>query len=108
MVIYHKTRNVVVYLYPGWLECSRVSGFSITPQAGEPVGVPLNLIVYARHGRDLMGWKSPVCKPDYYQAIVVKILVEGKGDLVRDGLKEAGVQSYESTNRNGIQGPVSG
>jgi len=30
--------------------------------------------------------------------IVAKVLVEGKGESVRVGLKEAGVQSYEPTN----------
>ena len=34
-------------------------------------------------------------------------LVAG-GGTARDRLKEAGVQRYEPTNRNGIQGPVSG
>ena len=65
-------------------------------------------MVYARHGRDLMGCKSPVYEPRYYDTMVAKILAEGKGDLARGGLKEAGVQNYEPTNRNGIQGPVSG
>jgi len=63
-----------------------------------------------------MGCKSPVYESRYYQKIVAKILAEGKGDLARDGLKEAGAQvselarlrSYEPTNRNGIQGPVFG
>jgi hypothetical protein len=40
--------------------------------------------------------------------MLAKVLAEGKGVPVREGLKEAGVQSYEPTNRNGIQGPVSG
>jgi len=30
--------------------------------------------------------------------MVVKTLAEGKGETVRFGLKEAGVQSYEPTN----------
>jgi len=36
-------------------------------------GDPLDPIVYARHGRELMGWKSPVREPggfhsnEYYQ-----------------------------------------
>ena len=37
-----------------------------------------------------------------------QILAEGKGGTARDRPKEAGAQSYEPTNRNGIQGPVSG
>ena len=40
--------------------------------------------------------------------ILTKILAEDKGGIVRDRLKEVGVQSYEPTNRNSIQGPVSG
>jgi hypothetical protein len=31
-----------------------------------------------------------------------KVLADGKGVSVRKGLKEARVQSYESTNRNSI------
>jgi len=42
-----------------------------------------------------MGCKSPVYESRYYQTIVAKILAEGKGDLVRGGLKEAGVQVSE-------------
>jgi hypothetical protein len=34
--------------------------------------------------------------------MVVKVLAEGKGVIVRWCLKEAGVQHYESTNRNVI------
>ena len=33
---------------------------------------------------------------------LTKVLAEGKGGIVRDRLKEAGVQSYELTNRNSI------
>ena len=39
---------------------------------------------------------------------LTKVLAEGKGVSVRKGLKEARAQSYEPTNRNSIQGPVSG
>ena len=34
--------------------------------------------------------------------ILAKVLAEGKGVSVRKGLKEAGVQSYEPTDRNSI------
>jgi len=34
--------------------------------------------------------------------MVAKVLAEGKGVTVRWGLKEAGVQSYEPTDRNSI------
>jgi hypothetical protein len=33
---------------------------------------------------------------------LTKVLADGKGVSVRKGLKEARVQSYEPTNRNGI------
>jgi hypothetical protein len=39
---------------------------------------------------------------------LAKVLADGKGISMRRCLKEAGVQSYEATNRNSIQGPVSG
>ena len=39
---------------------------------------------------------------------LAKVLAKGKGVSVRKGLKEAGVQSYEPTDRNSIQGQVSG
>jgi hypothetical protein len=35
---------------------------------------------------------------------LTKVLAEGKGEIVRDRPKEAGVQNYEPTNRNSIQG----
>jgi len=62
-------------------------------------------LVYARHGRELMGCKSPVresshCRDDR----VNQVLAEGKGVSARRGLEEARVQSYEPTNRNSIQG----
>jgi len=64
--------------------------------------------VYARRGRELMGCKSPVHESRRHRKMVMKALAEGKGETVRFGLKEAGVQSYEPTNRNSIQGQVSG
>ncbi|MDL1960080.1 MAG: hypothetical protein LWW99_12135 [Deltaproteobacteria bacterium] len=44
-----------------------------------------------------MRLKSSVCEPRYYDSMVAKVLAEGKGVIVRWGLKEAGVQSYEPT-----------
>jgi hypothetical protein len=38
------------------------------------------------------------------RSTLTKVLAEGKGEIVRDRPKEAGVQSYEPTNRNSIQG----
>ncbi len=55
-----------------------------------------------------MGCKSPVREPCSRSGTLAEVLAEGKGGIVRDRLKEAGVQSYEPTNRNGIQGQVSG
>jgi len=37
-----------------------------------------------------------------------QVLAEGKGGTARDRLEEAGAQNDEPTNRNSIQGPVSG
>jgi len=34
--------------------------------------------------------------------MVMKALAEGKGETVRIGLEEAGVQNYEPRNRNSI------
>jgi len=65
-------------------------------------------MVYARRGRELMGCKSPVREFRHHRKMVMKALAEGKGETARFGLKEAGVQSYEPTNRNSIQGQVSG
>jgi hypothetical protein len=39
---------------------------------------------------------------------LAQTLAEDKGGTARFRLKEVGVQSCEPTNRNGIQGPVSG
>jgi len=39
---------------------------------------------------------------------LTKVLAEGKGGIARDRPKEAGVQNDEPTNRNSIQGLVSG
>ena len=66
-------------------------------------------LVYARHGRELMGCKSPVRR---IQSLPfggdTKVLADGKGVSARRGLKEARAQSYEPTNRNSIQGRVTG
>ena len=62
-------------------------------------------LVYARHGRELMGCKSPVRESSHCRDDRVKqVLAEGKGVSARRGLEEAGAQSYEPTNRNSIQG----
>jgi hypothetical protein len=51
-----------------------------------------------------MGCKSPVFESSTVVRRGKQVLAEGKGVSARRGLKEAGAQSYEPTNRNGIQG----
>ncbi|MDP3028569.1 MAG: hypothetical protein Q8O04_03575 [Deltaproteobacteria bacterium] len=63
----------------------------------------LQPVVYARHGRELKGCKSPVREPCPRSDTLAEVLAEGKGGIVRDRLKEAGVQSYEPTNRQNRQ-----
>jgi len=58
-------------------------------------------------GVNLWG-ESPLYVNPVNVNILAKVLAKGKGVSVRKGLKEAGVQSYEPTNRNSIQGQVSG
>jgi hypothetical protein len=64
--------------------------------------------VYARHGRELMGCKSPMCEPGYDHWILTQTLADDKGGVARPRLKEVRVQSCEPTNRNVIQGRVCG
>ena len=68
-------------------------------------------LVYARHGRELMGCPmDPVQgkgSPLYVNPVNVlntlaKVLADGKGIFVRSCLKEARAQNCEPTNRNGI------
>jgi hypothetical protein len=59
-------------------------------------------VVYARHGRELMGCKSPMCESGYDHLILTQTLADDKGGVVRFRLKEARVQSCEPTNRNVI------
>jgi len=58
--------------------------------------------VYAQHGHRLMRLKSSVRESCYLESRIAKVLAEGKGVTVRWGLKEAGVQSCEPTDRNVI------
>ena len=47
-------------------------------------------VVYARHGRELMGCKSPVLESSHCREDRVKqVLAEGKGVSARRGLEEA-------------------
>jgi hypothetical protein len=59
-------------------------------------------------GVNLWGESPLYVNPVNVLSILTKILADGKGGTARDRLKEARVQSYEPTDRNGIQGPVSG
>jgi hypothetical protein len=62
----------------------------------------LHRFVYAQHGRELMGLKSPVCEPLYVHLSVGKILDEGNCGRVTDRGEEAGDQNCEPTDRNNI------
>jgi hypothetical protein len=57
--------------------------------------------VYAQHGRELMGLKSPV-RESVYAMSVDKVLADGNCGRVTDRGEEAGVQGCEPTNRNSI------
>ncbi len=59
-------------------------------------------------GVNLWGVSPLYVNPVNRLNILTKILAKGKGGTARDRLKEARVQCDEPTNRNGIQGPVSG
>ncbi len=65
---------------------------------------------YARHGRELVGCKSPVRgrKSEGRQSMTVtpidKVLADGNCGRVTDRGKEARVQTCGATNRNRIQG----
>jgi hypothetical protein len=59
-------------------------------------------------GMNLWGESPLYVNPVNVLDTLAKVLADGKGILVRRCLKEARAQSYEPTNRNGIQGLVSG
>jgi hypothetical protein len=59
-------------------------------------------------GVNLWGASPLYMNPVNVLNTLAKVLADGKGIFVRRCLKEARAQSYEPTNRNGIQGPVSG
>jgi len=76
---------------------------TITWESQAPAGWrPVHFLVYARHGRELMGCKSPMCESGHCLMTLTQTLADGKGVSVRKGLKEARVQSYEPTDRNSI------
>ena len=53
-------------------------------------------------GVNLWGESPLYVNPVNVLNTLAKVLAESKGGIVRDRLKEAGVQSYEPTNRNSI------
>ena len=57
---------------------------------------------YVQPGMGVNLWgESPLyVNPVNVLNTLAKVLAESKGGIVRDRLKEAGVQSYEPTNRN--------
>ena len=59
-------------------------------------------------GVNLWGESPLYVNPASVLGTFAQVLAEGKGGTARDRLEEAGVQSDEPTNRNSIQGPVSG
>ena len=59
-------------------------------QPGAFAGSVCRDLVYARHGRELMGCKSPVRESSHCREDRVKqVLAEGKGVSARRGLEEA-------------------
>ena len=64
--------------------------------------------MYARHGRKLMGLKSPARSPAirflFIRNTIAKALDEINCGSARNGGEEDGVQRCEPTNRNRIQG----
>ena len=59
-------------------------------------------------GVNLWGVSPLYVNPVNVLNILTKVLAEDKGGTVRDRPKEVGVQSFEPTNRNSIQGPGEG
>jgi len=53
-------------------------------------------------GVNLWGESPLYMNPVHHFMMVAKVLAEGKGAIVSWCLKEAGVQSYEPTDRNSI------
>jgi len=53
-------------------------------------------------GVSLWGVSPLYVNPVNMLSILTKVLAEGKDAPVREGLKKAGVQSYEPMNRNSI------
>ena len=89
--------------------------YNVLRLTGKTAGfVRVQPLVYARHGRELMGCGSPFVEPSplcvnpAIKKMVAKALAEGKGGAARPGPEEAGVQIHEPTNRNSIQGRFRG
>ena len=59
-------------------------------------------------GVNLWGESPLYVNPASVFTTFAQVLAEDKGGTARDRPEEVGVQSDEPTNRNSIQGPVSG
>ncbi len=66
------------------------------------IGGQVHPMVYAQHGHRLMRLKSSIRGFRYLISRIAKVLAKGKGVAARRGLKEAGVQNCEPTDRNVI------
>ena len=62
----------------------------------------VNLSALSSRPKGLWGESPLYVNPAKSFNNLAKVLAEGKGVSVRKGLKEAGVQSYEPTDRNSI------
>jgi hypothetical protein len=78
-----------------WLHHTRPEprGRKLDKETSNVVPRRLQALVYARHGRELMGCKSPVRESCQWHLALTQVLAEGKGGTARDRLVEAGAQS---------------
>ena len=65
-------------------------------------GMGVNLSALSSRPKGLWGVSPLYVNPVNMLNILTKVLAEGKGVPVREGLKEAGVQIHEPTDRNSI------
>ena len=52
-------------------------------QAAKRVGRQLQRLVYARHGHDLLGCKSPISEPQYLDFKILQLLAKGNCKAAR-------------------------
>jgi len=81
---------------------------NVSVQRRESSNVCWNALSTPGMGVNLWGESPLYVNPASVLCTFAQVLAEGEGGTARDRLKEAGVQSDEPTNRNSIQGPVSG